>query len=205
MGFNPSNTSLIQQPSWIRRSTEGDETVLRLHWKLGYAPVQSGYFPLHDKLCFPSWTAKQRLQVLIPKEPHSIQLLDLVPSSKIWAKSISYLVDPFSSGHIFRTCSHSFYFFFLYLPLVCRAGLFKSPCIIWRDSWYLWVVLSVRCHQDFSDLNARFLKNMDSETKQHFPLSYYNLMLVLIPFYRYMFVPPCSLDLFSILTAILTA
>ena len=112
MGFNPSNTSLIQQPSWIRRSTEGDETVLRLHWKLGYAPVQSGYFPLHDKLCFPSWTAKQRLQVLIPKEPHSIQLLVLVPSSKIWAKSISYLVDPFSSGHIFRTCSHSFYFFF---------------------------------------------------------------------------------------------
>ena len=69
---------------------EGEETALRWHWKLGYAPVQSGYFPLLDKLCFPSWTAKQRLQVLITKEPHSVQLLVLVPSSKIWAKAISF-------------------------------------------------------------------------------------------------------------------
>ena len=68
---------------------EGEETALRWYWKLGYAPVQSGYFPLLDKLCFPSWTAKQRLQVLITKEPHSVQLLVLVPSSKIWAKAIS--------------------------------------------------------------------------------------------------------------------
>ena len=40
---------------------------------------------------------------------------------------------------------------------------------------------------------------MDSETKQQFPLSYYNLMLISIPFYPYMFVPPCSFDLLSIL------
>ena len=69
---------------------EGEETALRWHWKLGYNPVQSGYFLLLDKLCFPSWTAKQRLQVLIPKEPHSVQLLVLVPSSEIWAKAISF-------------------------------------------------------------------------------------------------------------------
>ena len=31
-----------------------------------------------------------------------------------------------------------------------------------RFFWYLRVVLSARGHQEFSDLNARFLKNMDS-------------------------------------------
>ena len=90
-------------------------------------------------------------------------------------------------------------FFFSVLTFGRQAGSLKSPCIICRDFWYLRVVLSARCHQEFSDLDARFLKNTDSEIQQQFPLSYYNLMLISIPFYPYMFVPPCSFDLLSIL------
>ena len=146
---------------------EGEENALRWHWKLGYAPVQSGYFLLLDKLCFPSWTAKQRLQVLIPKEPHSVQLLVLVPSSEIWVKAISF--SCWSVFFLVTFFERVRTVFFLYLPLVCLAGLFKSPCIVWRDFWYLRAVLSARCHHDFSDLNARFLKNMDSARKQQVP------------------------------------
>ena len=90
-------------------------------------------------------------------------------------------------------------FFFSVLTFGRQAGSLKSPCIICRDFWYLRVVLSARCHQEFSDLDARFLKNTDSEIQQQFPLSYYNLMLISIPFYPYMFVPPYSFDLLSIL------
>ena len=46
-----------------------------------------------------------------------------------------------------------------------------------------------------------FWRTWIQKESNSFPLSYYNLMLILIPFYPYMFVPPCSLDLFSILTA----
>ena len=90
-------------------------------------------------------------------------------------------------------------FFFSVLTFGRQAGSLKSPCIICRDFWYLRVVLSARCHQEFSDVDARFLKNTDSEIQQQFPLSYYNLMLISIPFYPYMFVPPCSFDLLSML------
>ena len=113
-----------------------------------------------------------------------------------WEKAMSFLVD-----HIFSWSHFSNVLVSLFsVPTFGRqVGSLKSPCIICRDFWYLRVVLSARCHQEFLDLNARFLKNMDSERKQQFPLSYYSFMLISIPFYPYIFVPPCSFDLLSIL------
>ena len=113
-----------------------------------------------------------------------------------WAKATSFSCwSYFFLVTFFERVGKSF--FCTYLGR--QAGSLKSPCIICRDFWYLRVVLSARCHQEFLDLNARFLKNMDSERKQQFPLSYYSFMLISIPFYPYMFVPPCSFDLLSIL------
>ena len=85
--------------------------------------------------------------------------------------------------------------FFSVLTFVLPGGLVQMKRLL---MWLLaWVVLSARCHREFSDLNVRFLENMDLESKQQFPPSYYKWVLILIPFYPYMFVLPWSFDLLS--------
>ena len=158
---------------WEAPSTK--ETGLRWHWKLGNVPAQ------FSSCCLMNYAL------------HLGQLNYAGSNSKrasfctTWPKAMS-----FSSWSVFLLVTFfervRTVYFFPYLPLICLAGSLKSPCIIWREFWdssdtfgLSW--LSARCHQQSSDLNARFPKNMDSQRKQQFPLSYYNLMLISNPFY----------------------
>ena len=155
-------------------------------------------FPLFDELCFTSWTAKQRLQVLIPKEPQSEQLLerDMHVVPKLEQVPLAFPLVSFPPGRIFWNCSYSFFSVLTYgLP----GGFVQISMYHLKRLLILlaWIVLSASCHREFSDLNVRFLKNIDSESKQQFLPSYYKWMLILIPFYPYMFVPPWSFDLLS--------
>ena len=75
-------------------------------------------FPLFDELCFTSWTAKQRLQVPIPKEPRSVQrLLRDKParSSKTWVNAMSFSCYQFSSWSHFLNVFVQLFFFCTYL------------------------------------------------------------------------------------------
>ena len=97
---------------WEAPSTK--KTVLRWHWICPYA-VQ---FPLFDELCFTSWTAKQRLQVPIPKKPQSVQLLerDLHVVPKLEQMPLAfYQYSPWS--HFLNVFVHVFlYLRIFYLP-----------------------------------------------------------------------------------------
>ena len=153
-------------------------------------------FSLFDELCFTSWTAKLRLQVLIPKEPHSVQGLvrdrPARSSKTLGRRPWAFLVIIFSSWSHFLNVFVQF--FFSVLTFVLSGGFVQMKRLLILLAW---VVLSARCHREFSDLNVRFLKNMDSERKQQFLPNYYKWMLILIPFYPYMFAPPWSFDLLS--------
>ena len=159
------------------------------------------HFPLLDELCFPSWTAKQRLQVLIPKEPHSVQLLvrDLYLDPKLEQRpwvflvwSVFFLVTFFELVCIvfFSVLTFGLQGGFVQFTMYHLKRLLIPPgCII--------CALSSRIFGP----KCRVSEEHGFRKKEQFPLSYYNLMLIFIPFYPHMFVPPCSLDLFSILTA----
>jgi len=176
---------------WEAPSTK--ETGLRWQWKFGNVPAQ------FSSCCLMNYAL------------HLEQLNKVYTGSNskrasfctTWAKAMSFSCWSVFFRHIFRTCSYSF---FSVLTFDLPGGSVQITMYhfkrLLRFFWYLRVVLSARGHQEFSDLNARFLKNKDSERKQQFPLSYYNLMLISNPFYPYMFVPCCSLDLLSILTAL---
>ena len=155
---------------WEAPSTK--KTALRWHWKLGYVLAQFSSLCLMNYALQISWTAKQRLQVPIPKKPQSVQLLerDMHVVPKLEQVPLAFLVISFLPGRIFWTCSYSFFSVLTYgLP----GGFVQITMYHLKRLLILlaWVILSALCHQEFSDLNARFLKNMDSESKQQFPPS----------------------------------
>lgn len=92
------------------------------------------------------------------------------------------------------------FFFSLYLPMGLPSGFSsRSLCSNLRD---FRVALYARCHQESSDLNIRFLENMNLENKQTFYPWLLLLNVILISFNPWLFVPPCSFGLDSGLNAV---
>ena len=107
-------------------------------------------FSLFDELCFTSWTAKLRLQVPIPKEPQSVQLLerDQHVVLKLEQMPLAFLVISFLPGRIFWTSSYSCFFSVLTFGL--PGGLVQITMHHLKRLLILLagVVLSARCHQE---------------------------------------------------------
>ena len=154
-------------------------------------------FSLFDELCFTSWTAKLRLQVPIPKGASVRTTFRKGPacSSKTWANAISFSCYQFSSWSHFLNVFVQLFFFCTYLWSARRfsSNHHASSEETSDTSGRGCIICSLS--------SGRFLNKMDSESKQQLPLSYYNWMLILIPFYSYLFVPPCRFHLLSSLTA----
>ena len=154
-------------------------------------PVQ---FPLFDEICFTSWTAKKRLQVPILKEPHSVQLLlrDLYEVSKLEQRPWAF---QFSSWSHFLKVFVQFFFFCTYRWSARRIrSNHHVSAEETSDTSGLYYLLAVI--RKFGP-KCNVFEERGFRKQATICLSYYNWMLILIPFYPDMLVLPCTFDLLS--------